>query len=341
MATLSLGACSSDPISTPLPHTVLVRKNVRQLTATEVADLVAAIKKLKEVPSPYRPELSYYDQFVMWHRNAFYCDTNAAHMGPAFLPWHRQFLLMFEHALTSVSGKQITLPYWDWTDEAGRQRIFSDDLLGGDGDPSQGHAVTTGPFKKGAWELKVFDQNASDSLHIPWLVRGFGQFPGISLPTKAQIDSAIALPAYDAAPWNATVPAVAGFRNYIEGWRGNTGEDCEDSLMTPLHHHGNAHVMHNAVHLWIAGMFGDTAGTIALNTSPNDPVFWFIHANLDRLWEEWLDQHGQTYVPVTGGPSGHNLNDAMWPYRTIGLTVTPAMMLDEKKLGYAYDTESP
>ena len=38
------------------------------------------------------------------------------HFGPAFLPWHRSFLLRFEQHLKSVNSR-LSLPFWDWTRE--------------------------------------------------------------------------------------------------------------------------------------------------------------------------------------------------------------------------------
>lgn len=80
-------------------------------------------------------------------------------------------------------------------------------------------------------------------------------------------------------------------------------------------------------------------GTMAANSSPNDPVFFLHHVNIDRIWSQWLAQHGQVYQPESGGPYGHNLNDLMWPYESIGLQVSPGMMLDSRDWGYVYDTE--
>ena len=36
------------------------------------------------------------------------------HWGPAFLPWHRDFLRKLEIQLQAFDSR-ITLPYWDWT----------------------------------------------------------------------------------------------------------------------------------------------------------------------------------------------------------------------------------
>ena len=48
-------------------------------------------------------------------------------------------------------------------------------------------------------------------------------------------------------------------------------------------------------------------------TSPNDPVFFLHHCNIDRLWEKWQRLHGLEYepqIPVDGLPSG-SLNEVM------------------------------
>ena len=69
-------------------------------------------------------------------------------------------------------------------------------------------------------------------------------------------------------------------------------------------------------------------------TSPNDPVFWLHHANVDRLWAQWQASYGiNTYLPTSGGPAGHNLNDTL---RHLLDTWTPAMVLDISTLGYSY-----
>jgi Common central domain of tyrosinase len=45
------------------------------------------------------------------HENNFH---NGIHMGPAFLPWHRDFLLKLEKDLQLINSS-IAIPYWDWT----------------------------------------------------------------------------------------------------------------------------------------------------------------------------------------------------------------------------------
>ncbi len=80
-------------------------------------------------------------------------------------------------------------------------------------------------------------------------------------------------------------------------------------------------------------------------TSPNDPVFWLHHCNIDRLWPLWRDQHPTeaVYLPTAGGPTGHNLNDNMIfsaaPPAPWAGSYTPQSVIDHHALGYQYDSE--
>ena len=71
-------------------------------------------------------------------------------------------------------------------------------------------------------------------------------------------------------------------------------------------------------------------------TSPNDPAFFLNHCNVDRIWEAWMSQRGQTYQPVGNeGPAGHRLNDTM--FAILGNALTPAQVLDVSAR-YTYDS---
>ena len=318
------------------------------------------MRALKQKPSPWAAGISVYDTFVLWHRDAFDCGLMAAHMGPAFLPWHRQFLRLFEQQLQDIEPT-VTLPYWDWTvDNTPDAYLWADDFMGGNGDPGAGYAVTTGPFRQGRWEISVFDYG--DEEQVPYLVRDFGHGLVTALPTAADVEAALAIATYDAPPWNSTVATGRSFRNALEGWQDCATETCDPVAgMSPVC--TGPHNLHNGVHLWVAGEFAfahetgpnggriatpqatpnpatDAFGTMAANTSLNDPVFWLHHANIDRIWNEWLRRHGAVYEPVSGGHRGHNLDDPMWPYDQIGMTATPRMMLSSRALGYVYDTET-
>ena len=157
-----------------------IRKNAKDMTAEEMQDYVNAILTLKATPSPYSDTLSYYDTFVRFHQMAVQktkcTDLGVAHMNPAFPAWHRKMLLLYENALSEVSGKDIALPYWDWTDQASTDATFSPQLMGGDGDPNDEYALNDGPFRKDNWQVNLFTTSANYvtlNPH-PWLVRYFG-----------------------------------------------------------------------------------------------------------------------------------------------------------------------
>jgi tyrosinase len=75
--------------------------------------------------------------------------------------------------------------------------------------------------------------------------------------------------------------------------------------------HGTAHTS-----------FGGSISSIG--TAAKDPLFFLLHANVDRLWAKWQRQNGR-FNPATpasfdnsgGNPIGHNLPDTMWPWNGI------------------------
>ncbi len=335
--------------ASPVASDVRFRRNAKELSAAEKRAFTDAVLALKATPSSWDSTLSTYDQFVVWHREAFACDVMSAHMGSAFFPWHRQFLLLFEEQLRVVDPS-VTIPYWDWTvDRETDSYLWQDDLMGGDGDPDQTYAVTTGPFRKGEWEVTIFD--AADDDRKPYLMRrlGHGELAP-DLPTTEQVETGLAMTAYDVAPWTESSDSTASFRSYMEGWRDCVPVSCEIAGPGEFPDCPGSHDMHNRVHLWVSGEFAfaheglfqekeTPLGTMAMDSSPNDPVFFLHHAYLDLLWNAWMKRHGQVYEPESGAMHGHNLHDPMSPFIDIGLTITPAMMLDSRANGYAYDTD--
>lgn len=319
----------------------LVRKAAEDLSAEERRDFTDAVLELKKTPSPFKGyrRFSYYDTFVKWHKDAFVCDQQTAHMGPNFLPWHRHFLALFEQALTKAAGKPVAIPYWDWTDPESTNAVFRDDFMGGDGDPEKGYAVTSGPFRKGKYRLDVLDPKANDPLRLPYLVRQMGTLPGNQqLPEPKKVERLLTRPIYDVVPFNDQSNPKQSFRNHLEGWRNEIGQKCENGLIAPLAGPGvSRHELHNGVHLWVGGVVGERQGTMDLNTSLNDPVFWLHHANIDRIWQAWMEANGEAYEPVDGWPRrGQNLDQEMVPFNEFGERVTPASVLDIEKLGYRY-----
>ncbi|WP_267243134.1 tyrosinase family protein [Streptomyces sp. PR69] len=277
------------------------RKNQRDLTASEKRRLVNALLALKRSGR--------YDEFVTMHGAYVVSDAEneprAAHMTPSFFPWHRRFLLEFEQALQEVDPA-VSIPYWDWTrDRSPASSLWADDFLGGTGRLGDDQ-VMTGPFaySNGNWPIRA------DITDGAYLTRDLGRRSSpLELPTKADVDAALADPVYDAAPWDSTV--ATGFRNTIEGW--SVGAERWRN--------------HNRVHRWVGGLMLGA-------TSPNDPVFWLHHAYCDLLWARWQRAHrGAGYLPAKPLPVSDaqygrvfSRDEAMPPWG-----VRPSELLDHRR----------
>lgn len=316
---------------------MITRKSVRSLTGAEKKKLVDALLLLKKKGR--------YDEYVHWHhavmvptvlpdepKDALY--RNGAHRGPSFLPWHREFLLQVEADLRSIDSS-ISIPFWDWTEDAsladpGSAPVWGADLMGGNGVEADGWRVGNGPFAfmNGNWPIPV----AHDG---PALTRRFGSWlPNFGLPTGEDLALAMAEIFYDTPPYSSS-PFTLGFRNRLEGWvtmRGDRRVKTEGSQL------------HNRVHLWVGGQWTENGqprvGSMVPMTSPNDPVFFLHHCFVDKVWADWQALQARTnsaatphYAPESGGASGHNLDDQLKPW-----TRTIRDVLDINKLGYTYES---
>jgi tyrosinase len=283
---------------------VVTRRNI--LNDSNVRDkYIEGVKLLKQ--DVLRPDwTNTYDVFVVWHYHAMMTltppgsDRNAAHRGPSFLPWHRWFLILLENHLQRVlDDPDFGLPYWDWASDGelppNQQRtapVWADDCMGGSGSP-----VTKGPFRDGQWQVNIESRRApgsTDPILVPTnrpLRRALGR-DASKLPTKEDVRRAVIRGepnvAYDAKPWD---PNSESFRNELEGWW------------------SDAPGLHNRVHVWVGGDMSPA-------TSPNDPVFFLNHCNVDRIWEDWQKRHGNPpYLPNNSAGTalrGHRLNDQLF-----------------------------
>jgi len=298
----------------------MIRYNI--LTNDEArADFIEGVHRLKQ--QPWRDGLGQYDFFVDWHFRAMMFATpdppqpagsnrNAAHNGPVFLPWHRYMLWVFEFSLQRVLGRpNFRLPYWDFAADAAdprRSALWSPDVMGGTGPGING--VGSGPFQRFGpdgrqWEVRLA---ATADLRLARmsrpLRRDLGAFGRIAPPSEVRA-AVRNLTLYDRYPWDGQ--SGGSFRHQLE------------------------FALHGPVHNWV-GMDMSTA------TSPNDPVFFLLHCNVDRIWRSWQRRNGAAnYLPGADAPDWlyrHRLEDPMFsPYSQ---PLTPRMMLEVDAL-YRYD----
>lgn len=306
---------------------MIIRKSVNALDQQEKAKLVNALLELKR-----RGE---YDKYVHWHhhvmlptvlphepRDANY--RNGAHRGPAFLPWHREFLMQLEQELRTIEPDAF-IPYWDWTQDEKladptAAPIWADDFMGGNGVEADQWRVQSGPFANSAGQWTV-PSLPDEGLPGPGLKRQFGRLLP-TLPSEEDLGLAMAEAFYDTPNYDRS-PFTVGFRNRLEGWVTQRGDG---RVGTP------GSQLHNRVHLWIGG-------NMAPMTSPNDPVFFLHHCFVDKVWADWQAvQQAENpeavphYAPEREGPPGHNLEDQLRPWSRRIKDV-----LDTTNLGYTYE----
>ena len=253
-------------------------------------------------------QLSTWDLFTLWHAMAMNqrqgSGRNAAHSGPTFLPWHRWYLILLEWQFQRVLGdNNFGLPYWDWAADGDQptsqlqqqQPLWTDQIIGGDG-TGPNNVVTTGPFAaSGGFRVHIEGDGPGQiwATNRP-LQRTLGAAVP-TLPTTPEVNAVLSDPQYDAPDYTAF--STAGLRNRLEGWT---------PRLTMPH-------LHNRVHVWVGGDMGPA-------TSPNDPVFFLNHCNVDRIWTSWqASPNAGPYVPVSGPANElfrHRLNDPMYSVLT-------------------------
>ncbi len=234
-------------------------------------------------------------------------QRTVAHSGPAFLPWHREFIRRFELELQQVNdGTGITLPYWNWSEDSSKKwsdmAVWNVDCMGGNGNISNNFIVDTGPFQRWA----IVDKDGSP---LGLLTRDL-EGSGVPLPTSAQVRNALTVPTYDSSNWDSTdaTNSNTSFRKTFEGLHGN-------------------------IHIWVGG-------SMFPMTSPNDPIFFLHHCYVDRVWDRWQIPHGFDY-PADGAITtkdgqrlvGHNRNDSIYPWNQNNVS----SVLPSLEMGVEYD----
>ncbi|XP_018539338.1 tyrosinase isoform X2 [Lates calcarifer] len=251
-------------------------------------------------------------------------ENNAAHRGPAFLFWHRVFLLFIEREIRELTGNQdFYIPYWDWT-RTNHCNICTNKYFGGvreDGRIDSASLFskwkTICPFQESLGIICIHS-DASDPAH---LIRNPGKDPIYkTLPTAADVEDTMATPLFDTPPFDIT--SKNSFRSKLEGF-----QIPSDSR------HLNAS-MHNLVHRYFNGTMS------LVPTAANDPIFMLHHSFIDKLLERWLQDHSEATYPES---------DQVHPAQRAQAYMAPFFPLrtnnyylgrDTKSLGYSYKEHS-
>ncbi|XP_078514931.1 tyrosinase-like [Lissotriton helveticus] len=232
----------------------------------------------------------YYAYKPILQNNRFNFSTTFATRGPAFLTWHRWYLVFMEREIQIITGDDtFTMPYYDWSRDGKRCEICTDEFMGKS--DSQGVLTSSSYFAnwKSICSGYYFDYKycsvAEDGCKMEPLQRSPGADPSIpSLPTVKDVEDTLKWDQYDTPPYDTS--ANNSFRNVLEGFMSPS-----DGVTEQLS-------MHSLVRLFMGGSMSQDTICSA------DPLFLLHHAYIDKLFETWIQKRGATSAmyPTSGIP---------------------------------------
>ncbi|KAE8163741.1 hypothetical protein BDV40DRAFT_311491 [Aspergillus tamarii] len=337
----TLGIALATPAACTSENTLL-RKEWRELDAAERNDYVEALWCLRDRPSilsneTYPGVRDRWDDFVATHINY----TNVIHFNGLLLPWHRQFVYLWEVALREECGYNGTVPYWNWAldaDNITESPVFdgSSTSLSGNGayDPDApapcspggicfpkgkgGGCVESGPFK----DMKVHMGPISATL-----VSSYGEIPVSVWDYNPRCLYRNLSPDMLAALNNQTVVDRMQATTNIKDWLG-VMSPSDPNVLNP----------HSGGHGSVGGAMGD------FFASPQDPSFMLHHAFIDRLWAQWqeMDPENRRYAvngtTIVYDPPGAPMVtlDTLVEFGSLSPPRKVETMMDPSKNGYCY-----
>ncbi|KAI8866592.1 Di-copper centre-containing protein [Ramicandelaber brevisporus] len=197
------------------------------------------------------------------------------HGAAPFLPFHRQFVRDWEQVLQRVSGDtSIYQPYWDWTVDSQ--------------DPKSSPIFTDdwlgGNGNDGCVRIPKLAGDGNSNSN--WTILFNGDYKYDQRCLKRDFDQSQMSAYYS----KSSVETMMGEAD-------NFGQFSHLLESTP----------HGVVHVSIGGDMNTMA-------SPNDPLFFFHHANLDKLWDDWVRKNP---TARDWDYSGLNRNGATASYRDL------------------------
>ncbi|KEY71783.1 hypothetical protein S7711_06535 [Stachybotrys chartarum IBT 7711] len=260
-----------------------VRKEWRELDDAEKAEYIRAAVCLRGLP---KTKYAYIDAVTTRLDDLVYTHfslNTEIHFVANFLPWHRWYVQLHEDLLRTECGFTGTQPYWDWSIDADALDTVNSPLFdpvtgfGGDAkltgsdEPGFQRCVVDGPFANTNLTLGMGWPNVNDEgdrLHC--FTREFNG--GLGRDENGEM----ILGDMQASAYNSrTMNTIYGFDTFA-----NMANMLE----------GLPHAQIHSI------LFGD----MGPSTSPNEPLFFLHHANVDRAWAKWQGRNATRLADYTG-----------------------------------------
>ena len=307
------------------PGTQRIRKEVRTLSSSEWENVVTAFWIMKntsqsEGAALYGSAFKNYDYFTSQHAvTTTDLRGDQGHFSAAFMTWHCGFLLQFENSLLSINPDIGALPYWDLTRTT--PSIFTDQYFGSVPGSGNNGIVSNGQFAYwpivSNWTISDYEPYIDNASTIGFINSDTGYLRSDGNENKNPYTTRWGK-VYNYSP--ADYELCQSVSGYWDNWYScvEVGIVAGDKLVDGSLHSG-PHISIGGSKLLNRGDFRDVV------TSPNDPLFMFHHANLDRskMWflfnnQEKADNfwgfpivNSSSIVPPNDIYPGINLNDQM------------------------------
>ena len=263
-----------------------VRKNAASLTSGEISKFINAVKVLKSTINLATDgtQISMYDQFIATHLGAFDVAGRLDPNGVAFVnPGHSGYAFLPWHRELLHQFEQML------------QVV----------DPT-----VTIPY----WDYT--DPNATQNIIFK------DNFMGPNGTTNFAVNSGFFSAAsgwlqrkdLSGQTWAGKSTVTQPLTRRLRAWNNLPTATSVNSALAKTQYSDMAssleQTLHNNIHVWVGGSVSN------VSTSPNDPMFWLLHGNIDRLWAQWqVNGHwGSAWYPAKAKFYGHALNDLMWPW---------------------------
>ena len=272
---------------------VRVRKDAETLTREERKRFIRAFALLNKKDS-----YAFYKHFTEMH---IANTDDEIHRYENFLPWHRLYLLNLERDLQKIDAS-VSLHYWRWDFPA--PSLFSADFGGKMNILTHEDRIGSGPGTKPGF--------SDDNLWRNWRPPGSPMLLRSAWQWEVSKNGGYVV-LVERAPASEAYAVAMGHGKYEGLFWGPGRERGETTGFVFSKPHG-------AGHMSFRGQIS------AIDTAPQDPVFFMLHSNVDRLWAVWQNYWNrftptdkESYTPQGKSPDrakgfGAYAKETQWPW---------------------------
>lgn len=262
---------------------VHTRKEIHNLSSTEIANYRKGVALMQSRAFSDPTSWIYQANMHGYPANSAICPvvgtpqpqwSTCQHGSFFFLAWHRMYLYYFERILQAAVRQAIgnptytfSLPFWNYENAS--------------------HRDLPEPFRKPA-------STATNPLYVAQRTSNCNN--GQTCVSAADVSDSVALgliPFCSCSGGSCTgcTTGISSDESFGGGFIPAPNHSANVPGELELQPHAQ---VHNAVG-------GDTGWMSYFTCAARDPIFWLHHANIDRLWQVWLNKTGGRKNPIANG----------------------------------------